>query len=204
MTAFLAAVRRAAAAIALAAFALPALAALDANAVRKLGADDTDDKLAGIATLAESADPAAFAVLKALADDNLAVLNDGRVVIVAGDSARDAATGAPMPASAGDRESITINNRVRRALADALAVLSLVSPDRAVRLASARSLQKEASPDLLPLIVKAAEQGDRRRDQAAPRRRRGGAAAPGSRRQGAARGGQAPRRERQPATSSSC
>ncbi|HTO48163.1 MAG TPA: urea ABC transporter permease subunit UrtB [Burkholderiales bacterium] len=157
MTAFLAAVRRAAAAIALAAFALPALAALDANAVRKLGADDTDDKLAGIATLAESADPAAFAVLTALADDSLAVLKDGRVVIVAGTEARDAATGAPVTAGAADREAITINNRVRRALADALAVLSLVSPDRAVRLASARSLQKEASPDLLPLILKAAD-----------------------------------------------
>jgi urea transport system permease protein len=157
MTALLAAVRRAAAAIALAAAALPALAALDADAVKKLGAEDTDDKIAGIAKLAESADPAAFAVLKALADDNLAVLKDGRVIVVAGDTARDAATGAEIPASAADRESITINNRVRRALADALAALSLVSPDRAVRLAAAKALQKEASPDLLPLISKAAD-----------------------------------------------
>jgi urea transport system permease protein len=157
MTALLAAVRRAAAAIVLAAAALPALAALDADAVRKLGTDDTDDKLAGIAKLAESADPAAFAVLKALADDNLAVLKDGRVIVVEGATARDAATGAQIPASAGDRESITINNRVRRSLADALAALSLVSPDRAVRLAAAKALQKEASPDLLPLIAKAAD-----------------------------------------------
>jgi urea transport system permease protein len=157
MTALLAAVRRAAAAIALAAAALPALAALDADAVRKLGAEDTDDKIAGIAKLAESADPAAFAVLKALAEDNLAVLKDGRVIVVAGPAARDAATGAEVPASAADRESITINNRVRRALADALAALSLVSPDRAARLAAAKALQKEASPDLLPLISKAAD-----------------------------------------------
>ncbi len=157
MTRYLARVRRVVGAILFAAGAFPALAALDADAVRKLGAEDADDKLAGIAKLVESADPAAFAVLKTLAGDNLAVLKDGRVIVIEGTGARDAATGAPVAASDADRESITINNRVRRALADALAVLSLVSSDRAVRLASAKALQKEASPDLLPLITKAAE-----------------------------------------------
>ena len=144
-------------ALAVAAAAFPALAALDPAAVRKLGAEETDDKLAGIAALAESADPAAFKVLQALADENLAVLKNGRVIIVEGAAARDAATGATVTAAAADREAITINNRVRRALDVALAALKLGSPERDVRLASARALQKEAGPELLPLISRAAD-----------------------------------------------
>lgn len=141
--------------VAFAVTALPAFAAIDAAAVKKLASEETEDKLAGIAKLVESADPAALGVLQALADERLAVLKDGRLVIVAGTELRDAVTANVLSVAAA-HEPIMINNRVRGALADALAALKLFSPERELRLASAKALQRAANPALLPLISKAA------------------------------------------------
>jgi len=131
-----------------------AFAALPADELRKLASDDSDERIAAIAALAQ-ADPAlALEALTALDAETLVVAGD-RVLIVRGERATDAATGeavAPLPAS---RESITINNRVRRELASAIAGLRLFAPERAVRLKAASDFAGAADADALPLIGKA-------------------------------------------------
>ena len=116
---------------------LSAQAALDAAQVRQLAAEDSSDKVVAIHQLTQTADPDAVRVLKAMADDNLYLAGD-KAVIIDGDKAFNAATGAAieMPANP---ESVTVNNRIRGELANALAALKLFDADASVRLASARS-----------------------------------------------------------------
>lgn len=135
---------------------LQAQAALDPAQVRQLAAEDSSDKVAAIRQLTQTADPDAVRVLKAMAEDSLFVADD-KVVIIDGDQAFDAATGAAikMPANP---ESPTVNNRIRGELANALAALKLFDPELAVRLASARKLQSQVTPEMAPLLARALAQ----------------------------------------------
>ena len=99
----------------------------------------------------------AAVILQALAEGEL-VTAGKRVLIVKGDSATDALTGAKLPAVPADKEDISVNNRLRRELAGALAALKLVSPQRDVRLAAAKELGGGADPAMLPLVKKALSQ----------------------------------------------
>jgi urea transport system permease protein len=146
-------------AILLAAAALLArpAAALDAALVEKLGLGDSDEKVAAINALAATGDPKAAELLAALAEGDLQVAGK-RVLVVKGDQATDAATGetvAPLPP---DREDVVVNNRLRGAIASALAALKLVAPDRATRLAAAKELAGGADAAMLPLVRKALAQ----------------------------------------------
>jgi len=134
-------------------FASSALA-LDAATVGKLGFGDGDEKIAAIAALVAAGDPAAAALLQAAAEGELQT-SGKRVLIVKGEEATDAVTGArvaPLPA---DLEDVVFNNVLRREIGGALAALRLMSPDRAVRLAAARELTGNAEEAMLPLIKKA-------------------------------------------------
>ncbi len=107
----------------------PARAALDPAVVRQLAAEESEDKIAAIWKLAQSAEPGeALKLLQALADGNL---KDER------------------------GEEITINNRIRGELANVLASFRLLDADREVRLAAARELQTGADAKLVPLLEKA-------------------------------------------------
>lgn len=132
---------------------LPARAALDAAQVRQLTAEDSSDKVAAIRQLTQTADPDAVRVLKAMAEDSLFLAGD-KAVIIDGDKAFDAASGAPikMPANP---ESPTVNNRIRGELASALAALKLFDADATVRLASAQKLQSQVTPEMAPLLARA-------------------------------------------------
>ena len=123
---------------------LSARAALDPAQVNQLAAEDSSDKVAAIQQLTQTADPDAVRVLKAMAEDSLFLAGD-KAVIIDGDKAFNAATGAAieMPANP---ESVTVNNRIRGELANALAALKLFDGDAAVRLASAQKLQSSVSP----------------------------------------------------------
>ncbi len=132
---------------------LNAQAALDPAQVRRLAADDSSDKVAAIRQITQTADPDAVRVLKAMSEDTLFLAGD-KVVIVDGDNAFDAASGAPIKAPA-DPESITVNNRIRGELAGALAALKLFDADISVRLASAQKLQSNVSADMAPLLARA-------------------------------------------------
>lgn len=118
--------------------------------------------------MTQTADPYAVRVLKAMADDSLFLAGD-KAVIIDGDKAFDAATSAAiaMPANP---ESVTVNNRIRGELANALAALKLFDPDAGVRLASAQKLQSSVSPAMAPLLARAGE-GKRRQNQGAARPR---------------------------------
>lgn len=135
----------------------PAHAALDSEVVRRLAGDDSDERIAAIAAIAQ-ADPAlALPILKALTDDTLFVAGD-RVVIVSGDRAVDAATGEDLKPVPKTRESVSINNRVRREIASAIAGLRLFAAEREVRLQAAIELTAGADADTLPLIERALAQ----------------------------------------------
>jgi len=133
--------------------ALSARAAPDPALVRQLADEDSSAKVAAIQKLAQTGDPDTVRILQAMADDAL-VLAGGKVLIVDGDKAFDAATGAPVKVPE-TPESITVNNRIRGELASAMAALKLFDADPAVRLDSAQKLQSKVSADMAPLLAKA-------------------------------------------------
>jgi urea transport system permease protein len=134
----------------------PARAALDAKAVAQLAAEDSEEKIAGIRKLAEGAEPAAARVLQALSDDALQT-GGGKVLLLDHERVLDATTLEEIAPAPAERESITVNNRVRRALTAALAGLRLFDPDRRLRLAAAQELSAGAKPEMLPLLSRALE-----------------------------------------------
>jgi urea transport system permease protein len=130
------------------------LAAIDPALLKPLASEDSDTKIAAIAALAQAAPDEALPVLKALADDSLALAGE-RVVIVDGVRVLDAASLSeikPVPVA---RETIGINNRVRRELSGALAALRLFSNERTVRWQAAQELTLSADARMLPLLDKA-------------------------------------------------
>jgi urea transport system permease protein len=132
-------------------------AALDAAVVKNLASDDVAVKVQAIGALASAADPAALPVLEALRDGTLNVAPDGRVVILAGDVAKDATTGEALAAVPEGLEQVVVNNRVRGALAAAMSAFALFSPDRDTRLKAARGMENSTSESLLPMLNKALE-----------------------------------------------
>jgi urea transport system permease protein len=131
---------------------LPALA-LDRAAVEKLAFGDGDERIEAIAALVAEGDPKARDVLKALAEGEMQTAGK-QVLIVRGDKALDAISGATRPLPT-EREDVVANNRLRGAIGDALAVLNLLSPERAERLASAKVLAGGADRTMYPLIERA-------------------------------------------------
>jgi urea transport system permease protein len=133
--------------------------ALDAAAVQKLAAGESDEKIEAISTLVAEGDPRAVLILEALASGDLQTAGK-RVLIVRDGKAVDAITGAavsPIPEGADD---VLVNNRLRGAVQGALAALRLTSPDRGVRLAAARELAGGAEEAALPLVARALEKED--------------------------------------------
>ncbi len=136
---------------------LPALAALDPALVKQLAAEDSDLKVAAIQQLGANPGPEAAKVLQAMADDALLVAGE-TVFLLDGDQAVDAASGEVIIPTPESYESITVNNRLRSELANALAALKLFDPDRAVRLAAAGELQSNAGLELVPVLARAMAQ----------------------------------------------
>ena len=140
--------------------ATPAVHAFDPALANQLAAEDNDAKLEAIKKVAASADAAAVPLLKAMQEDALQVFN-GRLVIIAGGSVKDALSGEPVNAPAEKLEAIVVNNRVRGVLDGAIAVLKLVSPQREERLAAAKIVANDPDGAMLPLIKAAlAKEGD--------------------------------------------
>jgi len=108
--------------------AAPAFA-IDKAALAKLAEGDNDEKIQAIAALLAEGDPEAAAVLAKFAEGEVVV--DGKPV------------------------EVVVNNRVRVAVADALAALGLLAPERATRLAAAKALAGGADALMLPLVKKA-------------------------------------------------
>jgi urea transport system permease protein len=131
--------------------------ALDAAAVGKLAFGDADERSAALAALVAEGDPKALALLEALASGDVQSAGE-RVLIVKGEEATDAVTGAKVTPLPKEREDVVANNRLRREIESALSALKLLSPDRAARLAAAQALATGAEDAVLPLVKKAMAQ----------------------------------------------
>ncbi|MEN4922398.1 urea ABC transporter permease subunit UrtB [Achromobacter spanius] len=142
--------------LAVPALAAPAAAAgIDQSLLAPLAGDDTDARLQAIAALGQLPDPGAAAVLQALGNDQLYATSDGRVLVgIDSSRATDPSTGAAvdLPADAG---TVSINNRLRRAIEAALAGSRLFSDNPNERLDAARRLQQTGDPARLPMLDKA-------------------------------------------------
>jgi urea transport system permease protein len=90
-------------------------------------------------------------------DGNLAVTPAGQVLVVEGESVKDAATFAPVEPAPAEYESVTINNRVRGQIDAALSAFQLFSEDRAQRLQAAKALESSAQESVLPILAKVLE-----------------------------------------------
>ena len=135
-----------------------------AEAVTALSVGGFRDKEAAIGTLVGFGDPRAMPVLEAMLDNRLHVREaDGVVVIVAeaGGSQialTDAVTLEDLgTVDAGETSRVRVNNRVRRALRAAIGQLSIAAPDPAARLAAARELGRDRSPETADLLTTALE-----------------------------------------------
>ena len=113
-----------------------------------------DDREKAIAALAATGDPAVVPALNALAEGDLYVRkSDGAVVIAHKASGRDYQAGDPLTgADLGtvnkrELDKIKVNNGLRRTIRTALAGLTLMNPDRMVRLTAADGIFKAGSAD---------------------------------------------------------
>ncbi len=128
--------------------------ALTAEQARAMASGDTDARVAALGAVAATADPALAAFAQALLDDAVK-LTPAQVLVVKGDTAVDAFTGAPATLPA-DAEDVVNNNRMRGALQAAVASLRLLDTDPAVRAAAVAELAKTPLEEAqLPLIDKA-------------------------------------------------
>jgi urea transport system permease protein len=144
-----------AALLALAALVPPPALALDAATVHKLALGDTsEDKIAAINALVESGDERAEPLLKALLAGSVQTSGD-RVLIVQGDAAIDALSGAKVAPIPQDANDVVLNNRIRGVLDSAVSALRLVSHDRATRLKAARELADDPRAAALPVVDRA-------------------------------------------------
>ncbi len=135
--------------------ALPA-SALDAETIAPLGSNDLMTRIEAIDAIARAGDEQALTLLQALQDGEVYVTGDGQVVIYR-DEALDPITLAPLDPQPDDVDSVILNNRMRGKLSTAIGALRLLSPDAAVRRASARAIEGSEDVSLLPILDKALE-----------------------------------------------
>jgi urea transport system permease protein len=125
--------------------------------VSQLAGEESDDKIGAIQKLVLAGSPEAAKLLKALSEGAVVVVK-GQVLILEGDKALDAVSGAEVKPVPEGTESITLNNRVRRELEGAVAGLRLFDGDRAVRLTAAKELLGTAGTEMVPLLERALKQ----------------------------------------------
>ncbi|MDN7181929.1 urea ABC transporter permease subunit UrtB [Caballeronia sp. SEWSISQ10-4 2] len=145
--------RRGLCAILIACMPLAALAALSADDLAPLAADDFDTKSAAIDKLIANADAPSIAVLNALADGSLVATDAGKVLIQTDDGNKDPLTNKTVEAP--DAQPVTLNNLLRSKVSGAVSGLQLASPDIEKRRAAIDELLKNADPSIKPLVDKA-------------------------------------------------
>jgi urea transport system permease protein len=122
---------------------------------RDLATGDKAKMAAAVDLIAKSSDPAALALLEALAKDALKIDAAGSPFVVGEGGALSPLFAADARPS-GALSTPLVDNRMRRQLEPALASLKLGFPDPKVRLAAAKDLAKSRNDDLAPLIRAAA------------------------------------------------
>jgi len=145
--------RRGLCAILIACMPLAAFAALTADDLAPLAADDFDAKSAAVDKLIANADAPSIAVLNALSDGSLVATDAGKVLIQTDDGNKDPLTNKIVEAP--DAQPVTLNNLLRSKVSGAVSGLQLASPDIAIRRAAIDELLKNADPSIKPLVDKA-------------------------------------------------
>ena len=140
--------RRGLCAILIACMPLVAFAALTADDLTPLAADDFDAKSAAIDKLIANADAPSIAVLNALSDGSLVATDAGKVLIQTDDGNKDPLTNKTVEAP--DAQPVTLNNLLRSKVSGAVSGLQLASPDIATRRAAIDELLKNADPSIKP------------------------------------------------------
>jgi urea transport system permease protein len=118
-----------------------------------IAAGDSDDRVKVLNEVVAAADVALSPFIQAMLDDAVKTAG-GKAYIVRDGKTVEAASGAAATLPA-DAEDVVNNNRMRRELEAALAVLKLVSPDVAVRRAAIAELKDDVDEGKLVLIEKA-------------------------------------------------
>lgn len=114
---------------------------------------DIEARVEALNKAAAHADEKTAAFIQALSDDAVKTRGD-RVLVVKGDKAFDAVTGAELPLPA-DAEDVVNPNVMRSELDNALAALKLFSKDEKVRRDALKTLAADSDEARLPLIEKA-------------------------------------------------
>ncbi len=137
--------------------AIPRICHADDSALSALRASDYDTVAAAVTHLAADGDPRAQKIITALRDGTLYAPDEGAGLYILGPSGYvDAATGAPVSGIDPDSVSkIQENNRVRIAVAGALALLDLAAPDAATRRKAAEAMLDHPDGALLPPLDRA-------------------------------------------------
>jgi urea transport system permease protein len=142
--------------IALAILALcPSARAFDAATATALSVGDSDTRIDALNKVIGDSDAAALPFLEKLIGDSVKTSGD-KVFVVDGDKAFDPVTGQPAELPA-DADDVVNSNRMRNEIESAISTLKLTSPDRAVRLEAAKSLQSGDTDESKLPLVQAAE-----------------------------------------------
>jgi urea transport system permease protein len=131
--------------------------ALTAEQVRTIAAGDSDARVAAIRAAAVQGDATLAPLLQALLADEVRVAGD-RVLLTGGGQVRDAVSGAVLSALPDGAQEVVNNNRLRREMGSALAALSLLNTNSALRREAITTLKDSGDESQLPLIQRALAQ----------------------------------------------
>jgi len=120
--------------------------------IHDLAFGEGDARDNAIAALVASGDPRALPLLDAWRNGAVRTQGTDRVLLVNGDAAIDAFTGAAVVSVPSDLDEVMLNNRLRRALDGGINSLELQSSDRTTRLTAAKALAADADATALPAI----------------------------------------------------
>jgi len=133
--------------------------ALDRADISGLASDTTMERLRAIDKIATIGDPDALRLLEALQNSEVMVTDAGQIVLENEEwDVTDAITLEVLEPQPDVYDTVNVNNRMRSQLDRAIGVLQLLSEDREIRLTSAKSLQDNLLPALLPILNKALAQ----------------------------------------------
>jgi len=138
----------------------PSICRAEDTPLAGLASDSYDTVATTVTDLAAKPDPRAKTLIDALRDGKLYKTSEGTTLYIETPSGFvDAATNAPAPNLDPDSiDQIHPNNRVRVAIASALALLDLSSPDAATRGKSASAMLEHPDSALLPALDRALAQ----------------------------------------------
>ncbi len=129
----------------------------DGALLAALAGGDSGTKLEALNAIAASGDSRWIPLLEALRAGEVRADETGRLYIAREGAVFDALQGVAVEPPPDELSSVTVNNRLRRAIGTAIAALQLRASDRETRLKAAQSLDRKDT-SLLPVVERALAQ----------------------------------------------